>query len=862
MRLYRVLLRLYPASFRYDYGDELTAIFRRRLLAARPAGRVALWIGALLEIAVNAAGMHGEILRQDVRYAARTLRRAPAFTITAIAVTAIGIGANTAAFSVADFVLLRPAPYPDSDRLVKLWQRTPAYPQLPLSPENYRDWKRRSRSFASMGAFWSIGANFVVPGAEPERLNGAALTWDVFPTLGVRPLLGRTFTETEDRENAAGTMVLSYALWHSLFAGDPSALGKTVTLDDRGYTVIGVMPPAFSFPTRQAEFWTPMQFQTSNPGDKDRTNTYLQVIARLKPDVNLAAAQGEMTAIAAHLAQEFPRENEQTTAAVLRLRDEISRQSRQLVIALSGAALCVLLIVCANLANLLMTRALSRRREIAVRAAIGAGRQRLVRQLATESAVLALAGGAAGIALGYALLPLLARLAPANLPLASGPVIDVRVLAFAIVLTCVTGFAFGLIPAIRIGRNIDAAGLRDGARGGARRERARAVLVVAEVTMSIVLLTGAGLLVRALWNIQRVDPGFRAEGVLTMRTTLSWPKYAETERRAAFYKRVLTDVRALPGVVDAAYISGLPMVVRGAIWPVGITGQPGAFLAADSVTLRYVTPGFFRTVGIPFQRGRDVSDDDDGRAAFVAVVSESFARRHWPGEDPIGKRFTVAFFERAIVGVVADIRTRGLESPSEPQVYLSYLQIRSGAMPTYAPKDLAIRASGEVTPLVPAVREIIRRADPEEPVSDVRLLSDIVGQETAPRSAQVRVLGAFAAIALLLAVTGIHGVLAFGVSQRTQEFGVRMALGAQPADLAAMILRQGALLALGGAIPGLLLAYAAGRALQALLAGIPAGDPATFAAVAGLTIVMTVAGSMTPARRALRMNAVDALRAG
>jgi putative ABC transport system permease protein len=861
MRLYRALLRLFPASFRDEYGDEMTAIFRRRLRDAGRAGRLAIWSGAVFEIGIGAAAVHGEILRQDLRYATRTLRHSLAFTITAIAVTAIGIGANTAAFSVTDFVLLRPAPYPEPDRLVKLWQRTPAYSRLELSPENYRDWKRQSRSFELMGAFWGIAANFVVPGAEPERLSGAAVTADVFSTLRVSPLLGRTFTDAEDRENAPGTIVLSYGLWHSLFAGDPAALGKSVTLDDRSYMVIGVMPPAFAFPSVQTEFWTPMQFQTSNPGDKDRTNTYLQVIARLNPGVTVAASQAEMTAIAAHLAQEFPRENEQTTAAVLRLHDEVSRQSRQLLLALSGASLCVLLIVCANLANLLMTRALARRREIAVRTAIGAGRRRLVRQLVTESALLALCGGVCGVALGYALLPLLARLAPANLPVVGGPQIDVRVLAFAAALTCATGFAFGLIPAARVGRNADAAGLREGARSGSRRERARAILVMAEVAACIVLLTGAGLLVRALWRIQQVDPGFRTAGVLTLRTTLPWPKYAETERRAAFYRRVLSEVRGLPGVVDAGYISGLPMVVRGAIWSVGIEGEPGARLADHSVTLRYVTPGFFRTISVPLKKGRDVSDGDDGRAPFVAVVSESFARRHWSGEDPIGKRFNVAFFDRTIVGVVADIRTRGLESPSEPQVYIPYGQIRNGAMPTYAPKDLAIRTSGTMDPLVPAVREIVHRVDPGEPVSDVRTLSEIVGQETAPRAVQLRVLGAFAAIALLLAIVGIHGLLAFTVSQRTQEFGVRIALGAPVGELAAMVLRRGAMLAICGSVPGLLFAYFAGQALQSLLAGVPPGDPATLAAVATLTITMTIAGSLTPALRVMRLNAVDALRA-
>lgn len=857
MRLYRALLRLYPRSFREEYGDELIALFRRRLRDAGGAARIALWIGAIAETLVNAAGVHWDVLTQDLRYSARTLGRSVAFTGTAILLIAIGIGANTAVFSVIDFVLLRPLPFPEPDRLVKVWESTPAYPRLEPSPENYRDWKRLTRSFESMGALYTSASNLVLPGAEPERVIGTGVTWEVLPSLGVSPLLGRMFTEPEDQEGAAGTIVLGHGLWKSLFGGDPQVLGRSVTLDDRVYTVIGVMPPEFSFPSRETEFWTPLQLQR---GDNDRTNTYLHVIARLRPGTSIEAARAEMTAIAGQLAAQFPKENAQTTAAVFRLSDEVPRQSRLLLVTLSAAAACVLLIVCANLANLLLARAMGRRREIAIRAAIGAGGARLVRQLATESLMLAVAGGAFGVALAYASVPLLARLAPANRPVATVPSIDPRVLAFAAALTLITAFAFGLLPALRIGRDIDAAGIREGARGGARRDRLRSALVVAEVVASIVLLTGVGLLVRALWTVQHVDPGFRAEGVLTMRTTMPLPKYAEVDRRAAFYRRVLADVRALPGVQEAAYISGLPMVVRGGIWPVAIDGEAGARLEGHSVTIRYVTPAFFRTLSIPLRQGRDVTEQDTFNAPFVVVVSESFARRHWPGQDPIGKRFNVAFFDRTIVGVVADIRTRGLEAASEPQVYIPYQQIRDGWMPSFAPKDLAIKASGSFEPLVPAVRAIIHRADPAEPVSDIRPLTDIVQQETASRAGQLRVLAAFAAIALILAVVGIHGLLAFAVSQRTQEFGVRIALGARPGDLAGMVMRQGARLAVIGTIPGLLLAYAAARSLQALLAGVPAADPVTFGAVAALTLVMTIAGCLAPMLTAFRLSAVDALR--
>lgn len=858
MRFYRLLLRLYPSSFRQEYGGEMTSVLRDRLRDAGPLGRVGVWAGGTAEVLAGAAAVHWDILRQDLHYTARTLRRTPAFTLTAILLLAIGIGANTAVFSITDFALLRPLPFPEPDRLVKLWQSVPGYySRTVVSPENYRDWKRQSRSYESMGAAWALSANLVVRGAEPERIDGAAVTADLLPTLGVRPALGRWFSEEEDRENAAGTIMLSDALWRGLFGGDSSVLGRQITLDDQPYLVIGVMPSSFSFPSRQAEFWTTLRL---SPRDTDRTNTYLEVVARLKPGITIGQARAEIAAIANRLAVQYPKENEQITAVAIGMRDEVPRQSRMLILALNGAALCVLLIVCANLANLLMARALARRRELAVRTAIGAGRDRLLRQLATESGMLALAGGMLGVGVAYAAVPVLAQLTPVNLPSPESPAVDPRVLVFAFGLTALTGVIFGLLPALRIGRVVDAEGLREGARSGARGDRVRAALVVTEVIASIVLLVGAGLLIRALWRIQHVDPGFRADRVLTMRTTLAWPKYRETEKRASFYLRVLDEVRHLPGVTSAAYISGLPMVTRGGIWSVLLNGDTASRRASQSVSLRYTTPDFFRTLDIPLLKGRDVSDADTAGSQFVAVVSESFARRYWPGADPIGRRFTVAFAERTICGVVADIRVRGLEAASEPQVYIPYRQIPDGYMSTYAPKDLAIQSPAPLEQLVPAVRAIIRRADPQEPISDIRPLADIVGRETAPRAQQVRVLAAFAATAVLLAAIGLHGLLMFAVSQRTQEFGVRLALGAQPGNLARSVLAQGAVLALAGAVPGLLLAYAAGRSLQALLAGVEPGDPLTFGTVAIVTIGIALAGSLAAARRAFRLNPVDALR--
>ena len=863
MRCCGLLLRLYPASFRAEYGEEMRAIWaRRRRDASGPLAAAALWIAIAFEVLFNAVAVHWDILRQDLRYTVRTLARSPGFALTAILVLALGVGANTAAFSVTDFVLIRPLPFPEPERLVKLWEKLPGYSKMELSPANYVDWKHTSKSFEGMGAFWENSVNLVGQG-DPERIEGAAITADLLPLLRVQPAMGRLFTAAEDREGAPGTLLLSYQLWQAVFGGDASVIGRRVNLDNEPFVVIGVMPRDFHFPSRNAELWMPMRFREHSDDFRDRSNNYLEVVARLKPGVSLGQARAEMGVVAAQLERQFPKENEQTTASVDLLRDELSQQSRLLLMALSGAAVCVLLIACANLANLLLARGLARQRELAVRAAMGAGRERLVRQLVTESLVLALAGGALGVLVAFAAVPLLARLVPASLPIAQAPSVDLRVLIFAGLLSGLTGIGFGVFPALRACSQSDLSALREGTRaGGGRKERLRSVLVVAEVTASVVLLVSAGLLVRALWRIEATDPGFRTGGVLTLRTALPMPKYEQTARRAGFYTRVLSAVQALPGVSSAAYISFLPMVMRGGIWPVAVDGKPVEVQRSGSHTasLRFVTPGFFATFGIPLHRGRDVGESDTIDAPFAAVVSESFVRRYWPNEDPLGRHFRMAFHDRAVVGVVGDIRVRGLERNSEPQVYLPYRQVEGGWLEGYAPKDLVIHSATGPGTLLPAVRQIIRRADSEQPVSDVRTMADIVEEETASRSAQVRVLGAFAAIAFLLAGVGIHGLLSFAVSRRTQEIGVRIALGAQPGEIVRMIVRQGALLAGAGVVPGVVLAYAAGRAMEGLLAGVRPGDALTFASMIGLCVLMTLLGSLLPALRAVRIDPIAAIR--
>ena len=858
MRAYRALLHLYPASFRGEYGEEMTAIFRRRLRDADGAfARLVLWCGVVAETIANAAAAHWDILRQDLRYTARMLNRSRGFALTAIVIVALGIGANTAAFSITDFVLLRPLPFADPDRLVTVWQRTPGYSRMELSPPNYVDWKKAATSFERFAAYKGWSATLTGDG-DAERLEGISVTGDFFPTLGVGAALGRTFAPGDDTEGAPRTVVLGNALWRARFGGDPGVIGRTLTLDGQPYVVIGVMPPAFSFPTRDAELWVPF---VMTAGDlQDRSNNEIYGIARLNPGATLESARSEMDVIAAQTRQQYPKENENTGATVNALRSELSQQSRMMVLALTGAAFGVLLIVCANLANLLLARALGRRQELAVRTAMGAGRERLVRQLATESVVIAALGGGLGILLAAAFVPALWQFVPASMPTPEVPSVDFRVLAFAAALTLLTALVFGLAPILRSGASSDARGLREGARAiGGRKERLRAALVIGEIMASVVLLVVTGLLVRALWNVRATDPGFAAEGVLTVQTEIPGA-YVVTARRADLYARILDQVRALPGVHGAAFISGLPMVRRGGIWPVGIRGAVEERTANNSASMRFTTPGFFSAMRIPVVAGRDVADADTMATEFVAVVSESLVERYWPGETGLGRRFNFARKDRTIVGVVRDIRVRGLERGSEPQVYLPHRQVDDGWFWGYTPSVLVIRADAALEPLVPAVRSLVRNADPQLPIVNVRRMIDIVDAETASRAVQVRVLAGFALVAFLLAAIGIHGVLAFAVSQRTAEIGVRIALGAQRADILSMIVRQGLRLIAAGLLPALLLSYAAGRSLQSLLAGVTPADVPTFAAAVALTAFMALAGTLLPAIRAVRIDPIRAIR--
>lgn len=811
-----------------------------------------------------------ETFRQDLRYTLRTLVRAPGFTMTAILVTALGVGATTAAFTLADHVLMRPLPFPDPDRLVKILEGSVKRPANlrgirgtnNVAPANFLSWRDMSSSFDVMGAYGFVTSNLVGSG-EPERLDGAAITYGALEITGVRPALGRGLTQADDRQGAPCTVLISDGFWRRKFGGDTSIVGTTLRLDDESCVVGGVMPRGFAFPTRNTVFWRPIRLP-AEPGD--RRNNYLWVIARLKPGVSREQAEADMAAVSATLGRMYPADNAEIRAVMFGLREELGDQPRMLLFALMGASACVLLIACTNLASLLIARATARGRELAVRTALGAGRGRLVRQLLTESLLLALCGGALGLVVGTAAVPMAVRLVPTALPIAEVPSVDLRMLLIAALVTLGTGIGFGVLPAFRAARQASATGLREGARAGLSRrtQRVRAGLVVAQVSVSIVLLVCAGLLIRALMRVQSTPPGFHTEGVLTMRTTLPAAKYGLQAPRVEFYRRVLEGVSALPGVTAAAYTSYLPMTMRGGVWPVAFPGVPEGPPGSNLASARYVTSEYFRVMEIPLKLGRGFQESDSLLAQPVAIVSERFVQVHLDGRPPLGQTFQFGpAGQRTIVGVVGEVHVRGLESRSEPQVYLAYQQQRDNSTVGYMPKDLVIKLDPpdqQLAAVAAAVRRIVASVDPNQPIADIQPLAAIVDGETTARAVQVRVLGAFAALACLLAAVGLHGLLAFVVSARAREFGVRQALGAEPREILALVARHGLVLGMAGVAVGVVAAYLAGRWIESLLVGVSPFDAPALAIAISVSIAMTLAGSLLPALRAARISPSEAMR--
>ena len=854
MWFYRLLLWICPASFREEYSREMEGVHRRRLAQAKGWGRIGVWMDAISDIVLTGMATHGSLLVQDTRYAWRTARRSPGFSLAAIAVSALGIAAATSVFSIADHVLVRALPFADPERIVKIWESQPTrgFSNVDVSPPNYRDWKAASRGFSQMAAVRGLSVNLSGAG-EPERLEGASVNASLFPLLGVAPLLGRAMLDEEDRPGAPGTVVLSHGYWQRRFGGDPSVLGRQLLFDGQPYTVIGVMPPQFNFPGRRVQMWTAMRF--TNDDFADRHNNYLSVVARLRDGVSLEAAQQELRTITAQLAAQYPKDLENVDVTVMRLRDELTTRTRMMLSILMAAALFVLLIAMTNLANLFLARSAARQAEISVRLALGAGRARLVRQLFTESLLLAGIGGVAGTVLALSVIPLLARLAPSTLPVAAMPSADWRLLAFALLATGVTALGFGVLPALRSTRG--QLSLRSAT--GIQKDRVRRILVVAQVAASIALISSTGLLLRALLKVESTNPGFATTHALAFRTSLPMPKYASTALRERFYQGVLGELRALPGVSQAGVISFRPLGdFRGGMWPPIVAGQESKVIAAA----RFVSPGYFDTMRIPLLRGRDIQDSDDARTLRVAVVSEAFVREFWPGETGIGKTFGVRYdnLQFTIAGVVGDVRFRGMERKIEPVMYFAHAQIPDNAFFWFAPKDFVVRASVDPMAHLLEIRRIVARADPVQPISDVQSLTELVEDETATRRTQVWVIASFAMAAFLLAAVGIHGLLSFSLEQRIPEMGLRRALGAQTSQIATLVFGEGMVLSLTGSAVGLGLAFVLGRSMESLLAGISPYDPYTLAAAAGLSVVMTIGGTVWPVIQAVLIDPAIALR--
>jgi predicted permease len=804
-------------------------------------------------------------LVQDLRYGLRVLARSPGSSAIAIVALALGIGANTAIFSLVEAVLLEPLPYRDPGRLVQVWEDASfvGFPKNTPAPANYVDWREQNQVFEDMAA--SREASFTLTGGDavPEMVVGSRVTANLFPVLGVEPALGRTFTADEDRPDGPRVAVLSHRLWQRRFGGARDVIGRTVDVNGRPATIVGVMPRAFVYPEREHEVWMPMAFTPE--ARASRGSHYLQVVARLAPGATLDAARADMAAIAARLERDHPATNRQLGATVFPLSDEVLGERRDAVVLLVVAVGCVLLIACANVANLLLGRATARRREIAVRVALGAGRLRIVRQLLTESVLLSLAGGVLGLGVALWSFDLLATLVPRGASHGAAVDLDARVLAFTAALSVLTGLVFGVAPALAVTRQ-DLGDELKGAAGhgvGPAHRRLRGALVVSEIALAFLLLVGAGLMLQAFARVRALDPGFRPEGVLTARTTLPSPRYDDAARRHAFYDAVLARVEALPGVVSAGYTAYLPLTNRGGTNSFTIEGRPAPEGVVNDANYRVVTPGYLPTMGIPLRAGRGIEARDTAQAPRIVVVNEAFAAKYLPGEEPTGKRLRLGGPRSeepwlTIAGVVGDVRQMGLEVDARAEMYFPHWQVEEHS--AFSPKDLVVRAAGDPMALADAVRRAVWAVDPLQPVSDVRPLEALLDEELSSRTVQSSLLGGFAALALVLASLGIYGVLAYTVAQRRREIGIRMALGAKRSGVVRMVVGQGLVLWAIGIAIGLVAALAATRALAALLYGVSATDPLTFAAVALALGAVAFVASWIPARQAARVDPMIALR--
>jgi putative ABC transport system permease protein len=809
-----------------------------------------------------------ETLLQDLRYGAWMLRKNPGFTAVAALTLALGIGANTAIFSVVNAVLLRPYPYKDQDRLMWLWEtKLPEIPRLSPSPANFLDWQKQNTVFEQLEACNVRNFN-LVGGANSARIRGMVITHGFLSMLGIRPRMGRDFLPDEDRPGRNNVVILSHELWQRQFGGDPNILNQSIKLDDQPFTVIGVMPPNRGFRFQDDHLWTPIAFTAEQI--QNRRGGILNVFGRLKPEATLEQARSEMSAIAGRLANRYPDTNTGWNVTVDPMVEEAVSQIKPSLLLLLGAVTFVLLIACANVANLLLARAAVRRKEIAVRTALGASRWRIVRQLLTESLLLSLAGGIIGLTLASWGLKIMMAMADNFWPRIMDISLDVRILVFTTAITLLTGLSFGLVPALQASKPNLNEMLKDAGRGsteGGRQQIVRSALVVIEVAISLVLLVGAGLVMRSFIGLQKVDPGFDPENALTVSISLTERKYPEQDRQAAFYSRLIERVSALRGVQATGAATAVPF--SDAHWGghmgrgFRIEGRTGDQAGNQGGASYYsVSPNYFRAMGIPLLRGRLFTEFDTKGAPRVAIINSTMANRYFPNEDPIGKRIQLtSMFNndpevyREIVGIVGDVKSNSLAQETPPQTYEPHTQEPFPFM------TLVVRTAGDPTGLNEAIRREVLQLDKEQPVFRIETLDQLIATSTGHRRFSMMLFAVFAAAAIALASVGLYGVMSYAVTQRTHEVGIRMALGAQRRDVLGLILRQGLRLTLSGIAAGLIAAWAATRLLINLLYGVSATDPLTFAGVSLLLIGIALLACYIPARRATKVDPMVALRA-
>lgn len=818
-----------------------------------------------------------QTLFQDLRYGARMLFKNPGITFVVILALALGIGANTAIFSVVDAVLLRPLPYPESDRLVFLNETSKAMDEISVSYPNFTDWRNQNHVFENIGVYNRSSYNLTGVG-DAERIITGQVSADMFAALRVNPALGRLFTNDEDKPGGTPVVLLSYPLWQRRFGGQANILNQQLMLNNKSYTVIGIMPEDYQFPTR-VEMWVPVGQLSGEASWQSRGNhPGLYGVARLKPGVTFAQAKAEMDTIGANLEKQYQDSNAGNGIGLHPLLEVFVGDVRRPLWVLFAAVAFVLLIACANIANLLLARAQSRQKEMAIRSAMGAGRWRIARQLLTESVLLALIGGTLGMLVAQWGIKLILYISPDALPRSKEIGLDWRVLAFTIGLSFVTGLLFGLVPALQAGVVDVHETLKETGRGTSGKHWLRSSLVVVEVATTLVLLVGAGLMIRSFYRLQKVNPGFSYDHLTSFTVALPRKKYAESEQREQFYNRLLENLRSLPGVEATAAASGLPLGNNGWQTSFVIDGRPRP--PREQTPLMeacLVTPDYFKAMNIPVKSGR-VFDSHDDRSWIVGkdlsklndderqmaplnsiVIDEEFARRYWPGEEAVGKRIAMGSEKDprflTVLGVVGRVKMEGLGTDSKRvQGYFPFAQIPSGGM------TVILKAAGDPNQLIAAVRQQVKAIDPDQPIYSVRTMDDIRSESVAPERLNLTLLSIFAGIALVLAVVGIYGVMSYTVTQRTHEIGIRMAIGAQPRDVFRMVIGQGMMLALIGVVCGLIGAFGLTRLMASMLFGVEPTDPMTFAAIAVLLTGVALVACYVPGRRATKVDPVVSLR--